>query len=171
VSRYWYFSATLPGLLFGAPSPFSDKEFLSWCKRLMSGRDYDEVSRAVESFMAKEPFSAQRSKFLRNFIAWERTLRNELSRGRTAAACYAVEDPYQAELFLERERWNAIERMSSLSSFDVDFLIAYRLKLAINERLERLNAKSGSAGYQHLYSDILGRASRNAETQDLGVKA
>lgn len=194
MSRYWYFSATLPGLLFGAPSPFSDKEFLSWCKRLMSGRDYDELSRAVESFMAKEPFSAQRSKFLRNFIAWERTLRNELSRlrarkaerneeeylrisehrdeaGRTAAACYAVEDPYQAELFLERERWNAIERMSSLSSFDVDFLIAYRLKLAINERLERLNAKSGSAGYQHLYSDILGRASRNAETQDLGVKA
>ena len=194
MSRYWYFSATLPGLLFGAPPPFSDEEFLSRCKRLMQEKDYSELSQAIESFVAKKPISAQRSSFLRNFIAWERTLRNELSRlrarkaerneeeylrvsehrdeaGRTAAACYAVEDPYEAELFLERERWNAIERMSSLSSFDVDFLIAYRLKLAINERLERLNAESGSAGYQQLYSDILGRASRTAETQDLGEKA
>lgn len=194
MSRYWYFSATLPGLLFGAPSPFSDEEFLSWCKRLMSEKDYNELSQAVESFVAIEPFSAQQSKFLKNFITWERTLRNELSRlrarkaerneeeylrisehrdeaGRIAAACFAMEDPYQAELFLERERWNAIESLSSLSAFDLDYLIAYRLKLAINERLERLRPESGSAGYKHLYNDILGRASRTAATEILGEKA
>jgi hypothetical protein len=160
----------------------------------MSEKDYGELSRAIEGFSATDAASSPRSPFLEAFIAWERTFRNELARlrarkaerdeeaflrvskrsdgaGRAAAACFAVEDPYQAELFLERERWNAIESMSSLSSFDMDFLIAYRIKLAINERLERLKPETGSAGYRHLYNDILGRASRTAETEDLGEKA
>ena len=194
MSRYWYFSATLPGLLLGAPTPFSGDEFLALCRRQMSEKDYGELSRAIEGFSATDAASSPRSPFLEAFIAWERTFRNELARlrarkaerdeeaflrvskrsdgaGRAAAACFAVEDPYQAELFLERERWNAIESMSSLSSFDMDFLIAYRIKLAINERLERLKPETGSAGYRHLYNDILGRASRTAETEDLGEKA
>lgn len=194
MSRHWYLSATLPGLLFGSPPPFSGEEFLSRCRRHMTAKDFGELSRSIEGFTADKAPSPTQSPFLEAFTSWERTFRNELARlrarkasrdeeaclritrpsdraGRAAAACFAMEDPFQAELLLERERWNAIESLSSLSSFDLDFLIAYRLKLAINERLERLVPESGSAGYKHLYNDILGRASRTAETETLGEKA
>ncbi len=72
---------------------------------------------------------------------------------------------------LERERWNAIERLSSLSSFDLDFIIAYRLKLEINARLDRFAMESGKEGYKALYGDIIGRASRTVETEMRGEKA
>ena len=172
----------------------SGKDFLALCKRYMSPEDYTETTGADEYLMSDKAPGAMKCGFLSSFVAWERTFRNGLARlrarryernedefvrpsklsdeaGRVAALCFAVEDPYQAELLLERERWNAIERLSSLSVFNLDFIIAYRLKLAINERLERLNSEAGTTGYRHLYDDILGRATRTAETDNLGEKA
>jgi len=194
VSHYWYLSATLPGLLFGATPPMSEEEFLALCRRNLSSADCAETVAAIGYLNSDKVPETLRSGFLASFLAWERTFRNELARlrarrfnrseeefvrsskrsdeaGRVAASCFAIDDPYQAELNLERERWNAIERLSSLSTFDLDFIIAYRMKLAINERLERLNAETGSAGYRHLYDDILSTASRTAETDNLGEKA
>ena len=193
MSRYWYFSATLPGLLLGAQPPMSGPEFLALCGRLMTKEDFGEVAGALEYLKGKEP-AVFRSSFLEAFVAWEKNFRNELARlrarrsgrneeeflrpaeradeaGRAAASCFAVEDPYQAELILEQERWAAIERLSSRSSFDLDFIVAYRLKLAINERLGSLDAKTGSAGYEHLYQDIIGGVSSTAETDNPGEQA
>lgn len=194
MSNYWYFAATLPGLLFGAPPPLSGQDFLERCRLHLSSDDYAETAHSLGYLTRDEAPPSLRSKFLSAYAAWERTFRNELARlrarrhekneetyikpadrsdgaGRAAIACFAVEDPYQAELLLERERWNAIERFSALSSFNLDFLIAYRLRLAINERLGALNAEAGAAGYKHLYGDILGGASRTAETDNLGEMA
>ena len=194
MSHYWYFSATLPGLIFGAPPPLSDQEFLSLCQRTMSPEDYAEVAKAPAHLIGASVPNSFRSDFLGKFVAWERTFRNELARlrarraerneeafvrpsrrsdeaARVALSCFAVEDPYQAELLLERERWNAIERLSSLSSFDLDFIIAYRLKLDINARLDHLAMESGKEGYRALYGDIIGRASRTVETDMRGEKA
>lgn len=194
MSRYWFLSATLPGLLFGATPPMSGDEFLILCERNMSPEDYAETVAAIGYLSSDQVPEKMKSSFLSSFVAWERTFRNGLARLRArrqnssedefirpskrsdeaesiAASCFAIDDPYQAELNLERERWNAIERLSSLSSFDLDFIIAYRLKLAINERLERLNAETGSVGYRRLYDDILDKASRTAETDNLGEKA
>jgi len=194
VSRYWYFPATLPGLLFGSPAPLSSQEFLSLCQRNISPEDCAEVAEAPAYLIGARVPESFRSDFLRKFVAWERTFRNELARlrarraerneeafvrpsqrsdeaARAAMSCFSVEDPYQAELMLERERWNAIERLSSLSSFDLDFIIAYRLKLEINARLDRFAMESGKEGYKALYGDIIGRASRTVETEMRGEKA
>lgn len=194
MSRYWYFSATLPGLLFGAPPPMSSQEFLSLCQRNMSPGDSAEVAEAPAYLLGARAPESYRSDFLGKFVAWERTFRNELARLRArraerneesfvrpsprsdeaahvALSCFSVEDPYQAELMLERERWNAIERLSSLSAFDLDFIVAYRLKLEINARLDRLAVESGKEGYRALYGDIIGRASRTVETDMRGEKA
>jgi hypothetical protein len=194
VSRYWFFPATLPGLVFGAKGALGGAEFLEQCRRHLSGDDYKEVAGAIAVLSADEAPSAFGSPLLTKFAAWERTFRNELSRlrakragaredanlrssarndeaGRAAAACFAIEDPYQAELALERERWNAIERLAPLAAFDLDFIVAYRLKLAINERLALLSAEAGAAGYRRLYDDILGRADRSTETDTSGEHA
>lgn len=194
MSRYWFFPATLPGLFFGVKSGQTTAEFLSHCERHLSSEDYKEVFGAIAVLFADEAPVSFRSPLLTRFAAWDRTFRNELSRlrakraclreetyqrptdrsddaGRAAALCFAIEDPYQAELALERERWNAIERIAPLAAFDLDYIIAYRLKLAINERLALLNAEAGAAGYRRLYDDILGRAPRSAETDTLGEHA
>ena len=192
MNRYWFFPATLPGLFFGAKSDQSSAGFLAQCEHYLSPEDFREVSGAIATLGADELPPTLGSALLARFADWERTFRNELSRlrakragvredsflkpsgrddeaGRAAAACFAVEDPYQAELALERERWTAIDRLAPLVAFDLDFLIAYRLKLAINERLASLDAEAGTAGYRRLYDDILGRAPRSAETDTLGV--
>jgi len=194
VSRYWFFPATLPGLVFGAKGRLDSAEFLAQCQRHLSQGDYKEVAEAIAVLGAENAPAAFASPLLAKFAAWERTFRNELSRlrakragvredanlrpgalsdeaGRAAAACFAIEDPYQAELALERERWNAIERLAPLAAFDLDFIVAYRLKLAINERLALLSAEAGAAGYRRLYDDILGRAARSTESDTLGEHA
>ena len=170
------------------------EEFLSLCKRHLSSADYIEVAGLFVSLKGQKAPMGLGSGFLADYVAWERSFRNELARlrarragrpeenyirpasrsdeaGRAASACFAAEDPYQAEILYERERWNAIERLSALSAFDIDFILAYRLKLAIAERLEGLGAEAGAAGYRHLYNDILDRASRTVETDKLGEKA
>ena len=194
MSRYWFFPATLPGLVFGAKGRLDCAEFLAQCQRHLSGDDYKEVAGAIAVLSADAAPPSFGSPLLAKFSAWERTFRNELSRlrakragaredanlrsaarndeaGRAAAACFAIEDPYQAELALERERWNAVERLAPLATFDLDFIVAYRLKLAINERLALLSAEAGAAGYRRLYDDILGRADRSTETDTSGEHA
>lgn len=192
--RYWYLAATLPGMLFAAPPPMDDREFLELCARTMDKDDYLEVISVPEALKSAMEQASFRSDFLEKYISWEKTFRNELSRlrarklgrneeaffrpsrpaddaARSASLCFSMEDPFQAELALERERWNAIERYSSLSAFDLDFLLAYRLKLAINQRIQGLAKETGEAGYAQLYNDMLGRASASAGTENLGEQA
>jgi hypothetical protein len=194
VSRYWFFSATLPGFLFGSPPPYESSEFMELCARYLSAEDCKTVSDSVNMLYSEKESSKAGSRFFNYFAAWERSFRNEIARlrarracrdvdahlrptqtdddaAKAAAACFSIEDPYQAEVAVERERWNAVERFSALCSFDTDFIIAYRLKLAIAERLALLEPSTGAAGYRHLYNDILGKASSNAESVSLGEKA
>ncbi len=191
VNRYWFFPATLPYLAFGIKGKLDSAEFLAQCQRHLSTDDYREVEGAIAVLGADAAPAAFAAPLLTKFAAWERTFRNELSRlrakragaredantrptarsdeaARAASACFAIEDPYQAELALEHERWNAIERLAPLAAFDLNFVVAYRLKLAINERLTLLSAEAGAAGYRRLYDDILGRAARSTETDTLG---
>lgn len=135
-----------------------------------------------------------RSAFLESFLAWERGFRNELSRLRArgcgknedayvrrgrqtdeavkaAAACFSVEDPLKAEIAIEKERWAAAERLSALSGFDLDFMIAYRIKLMINERLQSLAAEAGKNNYGRLYAEIFGAAELNAAAETSGERA
>ncbi|MCE5255262.1 MAG: DUF2764 family protein [Spirochaetaceae bacterium] len=86
----------------------------------------------------------------------------------SAALCFAVQDPLLAEQAIERERWAMVEELSIYSSFDLDFLMAYRLKLGIVSRLARFDQASGMASYGRLYSDILGRAPRTVKIASSG---
>lgn len=135
-----------------------------------------------------------RSSFLESFLVWERGLKNELSRLRArksgknedahirdgkqsdealkaAAACFAAEDPLKAEIAIEKERWAAVDRLSALSGFDLDFIIAYRIKLLINERLQGLAAEAGRDSYRRLYTEIFGTAEHKAATDTPGERA
>ncbi|MCX7026853.1 MAG: hypothetical protein NT061_05045 [Spirochaetes bacterium] len=192
--RYWYFASTLPGFLFGAQPPFSEAEFLGRCEHLLDPVDYAEIESCVDRLLALgEPLPTQ-SAFLGQFIAWERSFRRQLAMLRAqaagkdfsryligfalaegavqaAASCFASTDPYQAEIAFERERWSAAERFSVFSTFDLDFIAAYRIKLNVACRLARLDKARGVAGYRRLYDEILGGAPGAVETLTSGAQA
>ena len=192
--RYWYFASTLPGFLFGSPPPIDEKEFLERCKQLVDPEDYTEIESCIDLLLAPgEPLSA-RSAFLGQYLAWERSFRRHLAilraqaggkdgsryqtgslsvegAAQSAASCFGSADPYQAELAFERERWMAAERLSTFSTFDLDFIMSYRIKLNIACRLARLEKSRGEAGYRHLYDEIIGGAPGVVETLSSGAQA
>ncbi len=135
-----------------------------------------------------------RSAFLKSFLVWDRGFKNELSRLRArsggkneeaylreggqadeavkaAVACFGVDDPLKAEIGIEKERWSAVERLSALSGFDLDFIVSYRIKLLINERLHGLAAEAGKDSYRRLYEEIFGTARREAAADTPGERA
>lgn len=194
MSRYWYFCATLPGFSFGMAPPMSLSVFLETCSLHLSESDFAEISGELKVLDALELPPRSKSTFFGKYRDWERSFRNELARlrarklesqedlyqrptgvadeaAKSAISCFSIEDPMQAEIGFERERWAAIERLSSLSSFDLDFLMAYGIKLSIAARLAGMETKKGSAGYARYYDDILKRAPRANETELPGVHA
>ncbi|TXT42831.1 MAG: hypothetical protein FD137_2015 [Spirochaetes bacterium] len=158
----------------------SSKEFLEQCAFHLDINSYNLVALSATAILEPSLRPLNESPFLSSLAAWERSLRNELSRLRArriqanedqylrdselssegmriAQAAFALEDPLQAELFLERERWMAIESLSALSDFQLDAIFAYRLKLAIAERVAAIQVEAGKEQFARLYDEILGR--------------
>ena len=128
-----------------------------------------------------EPAPATSSAFLNRWREWERALRLNLARGRsqklkrdggavtntpeypisaTAAAktALAIESPLEAEIFLDKARWDAIENLQGLNTFSENAMYAYLLKLLLLERKVAFNAEEGFTEYKGLYAAILERA-------------
>jgi hypothetical protein len=189
VGSYYYFAATLTTLEFGASAPLSSAEFLELCRRHLSPSDLGIVEAAVlVSPNEGPPSAAAGSAFLSRYYAWERTVRNELVRlrarrleraaepwlrgaerddaaPRAAAAAFQGATPLDAELALERQRWEAIRSLRGLAAFDADSITAYRLELQIIERLARLREEQGEPRYRETYAAILGAADTSSGVQ------
>ena len=117
--------------------------------------------------------------FIDRWREWERPLRLNLARHRSqrtkregaapveppiypadaaAAAVKAVvatESPLEAEILLDKARWNAIEVLQGINYFDRNTIYAYLLKLILLERQASFKAEEGFAEYKSLYTSIL----------------
>lgn len=138
--------------------------------------------RCVEKARAGE-YSAEMdaSPFLKSFLRFESGVRNALVVARAKAnkwdpeawlrsgievvevsqvvqAVLGAPDPLQAELTLEHERWNVIEQLSALSSFELDSILAYKIKLLIAIRCAIFNKERGTEEFNTLYQDIIDAA-------------
>lgn len=187
MSRYYYFAATLPALQFGSPAPYTGPEFLERAARHLAAEDLALLSGARLASEPEGLPDPGSSSLLAAYYAWERSVRNELARlrarrlgrspeaylrpaeasGRTLAdddaaraaqAAFGAETPLEGELVLERERWAKLDALRGLSPFDLEGILAYRLQLAILERLARLRSGAGEARYKETYAAILGAA-------------
>ncbi|MDR2376488.1 MAG: DUF2764 domain-containing protein [Treponema sp.] len=122
------------------------------------------------------------SGFIDAWRDWERALRLNLARLRASrlkrdgaapvdppadpadaasaahAALAAAENPLEAEILLDRARWNAIERFQGIPAFSRNAVYAYLLKLLILERRASFKAETGFAEYKSLYATILEHA-------------
>jgi len=82
----------------------------------------------------------------------------------SAQAVSAAPDPLQAELAFEHERWLAVERFASLSIFELDALLAYKMKLLIATRCASFDRERGKQGFRTLYQDTVDAAAEAASS-------
>ena len=118
------------------------------------------------------------SEFINAWRNWERVLRLNLTRYRSArlrregaalvdppdfpveavnAAKTAVsfDSPLEAELFLNKARWDIIEDFQGYNYFSITSIYAYLLKLLLLERQALFKAEEGFAEYKELYAAIV----------------
>jgi hypothetical protein len=118
------------------------------------------------------------SAFINGWRSWERALRLHLARLRfqrlkpegaapavppedmphaaaVAKAALAIESPLEAELFLDKSRWDTIEVLQGIDYFTRDTIFGYLLKLLLMERRSFFKAEEGFAEYKGLYASIM----------------
>lgn len=167
---YYYLIASLPMLQLGMKPPFSHKEFLKKCRGLVSDGDMGFIEKEIED----------RSAVLKEWNRFDKCLRNELVKYRAvkrqkdpeyyinkevsfdpfiaALSHLAVKEdsPLDAELYLDRVRWDKLDELEIGHYFDIDYLVIYGLKIKILERWFRINSGSG----MDVLEDMLGAGNR-----------
>jgi len=188
MTAYYYPAASLP-MLRGPdqPPPITSEKMLDVCSRYLASRDYDALHAAT---LKADVESA--SGICLSYYLWEMSLRNELVRyravlqglapdeflrespdifGSTSIAyeAMAIKSPLEAEMYLDGCRWAKIEELSAGHYFDIDFLLAYRLKLQILERHVMFEQERGFAAYQRLYTQVFEAAAAVLPTEGAGT--
>jgi hypothetical protein len=114
--------------------------------------------------------------FVSRWREWEAVLRLNLAKNRAARlkrelaadvpdypadaaaaakAAFAMESPLEAEIFLDKARWNAIENFQGIGIFTENAVYAYLLKLLLMERRAAFKAEEGFSEYKTLHASIL----------------
>jgi hypothetical protein len=172
-----------------APPPFGHAEFIERASRYLKPAD-QAVLEGASLFIPEDglfPVSAGRSALLARYYRWECAMRNELARLRaqrlqkpldrhikpgepewdglrTAQAAFQADDPLQGELLIERDRWQFIESLAVNRFFDMEYLVAYALKLQALERQQRFRVERGEEGYRTVYRSVLDTAEYRDES-------
>jgi hypothetical protein len=153
---YTYFISSLPMLRFGSKSALSLKDFLTRCAELIGDKECQLIRKAVSTdgfkLEGNLPQALLRWKefdfSLRNELAKARSLRKKTEAARflrpggktemriahLAQSAFRQANILEGERYLDNGRWQELDEIASGHYFDLEFLLAYALKLAILER-------------------------------------
>ncbi|GHV44627.1 hypothetical protein AGMMS49546_28900 [Spirochaetia bacterium] len=189
---YYYLVAQLPSLSYGQAAPMASGAFKDLCQTALTPEDA-----ALLELCTLDPWevsgdgkkAVQVPEFFEKWYAWERTLRLNLARYRSARvkrdvpadvtdhpadaaaaakAASVLDSPLEAEIFLDEARWKAIEAYQGLDYFDRNTVYAYLLKLLLMERRSAFRAEEGFAEYKGLYAAVMEAAGDGAA---MGLKS
>jgi len=180
VAYYYYLGAQLPYLFYGQPVPMSSDAYRDLALASLNPEDArDFLYCTMEPLNEIELSEANvKSDFVKSWNNWEEVLRLNLARGRSqklkrdsselkeppevptdaaeaAKAAMNMDSPLEAELLLDKARWDAIEVFQGLNYFSEKMMFAYFLKLKLMERRQVFNAEEGFTEYKNLYASIL----------------
>lgn len=169
---YHYLVASLPTLSFGAPNPFSSREFFTRCAGVLATADL-AILEAVQQGQA-----ASGSRFAEAWTARETQLRNAVARSRgtrlgidsrsfqrehagyDVALAQAVTDalaqhtPLEREQALDRCRWRLADELALDDPFGLGVVLAFAVKLRIAERWAGLTEAAGQRKLDEMIQTI-----------------
>ena len=180
MAQYYYLMAQLPSITFSSTPPFTFEEFKELSFRYINKKD-----KAILSELSLEPRrdkAKAKRVFLQKWYDFEIALRLALRELRAtklkwddvnisyeekakvnlsyyaktlASQAFSMEDPLQAELFLDKKRFEYLGQIKSGDSFSSDALFSYALMLLILIREDAFSKEIGREEYKRLYSKIL----------------
>lgn len=74
---------------------------------------------------------------------------------KTATEAVGIEDPLEAEKYLNRCRLAFLETLRPMEPFSVDYIYYYSLKLRLLQRMRSFDTAAGTAAYRNIYHSIL----------------
>ena len=165
---------SLDGISDGTPLPITEERFLELCNRLLSKKTINVINNIT---LCPLPLCENSgSSLIDDFNESERNLRFALGKvraeklGKTfdlgnrilpieyvkaAASVIEMDNPLEAERFLNRFRLDMLDTLRPTDSFSDDYIYYYGIKLKLLLRIRQFDTEVGEKAYAEIYKSIL----------------
>lgn len=176
MERYYLISQmpSLDGVSDSTPLPITEERFAELCNRLL-----DKKSREAFEKLTLSPSKNYESSGCLFVDAWnenERNLRLALCKVRAeklnkpfdmqnkilpieyikaAGTAIEIENPMEAEKYLNRFRLDILETLRPMDAFSEDYIFYYGLRLKLLCRIRQFDKTLGEKAYRDIYNSIL----------------
>lgn len=185
MASYYYLIAQLPTILPNSEPPISFNEFKLLALRYLNKKD----AGILEKLSLEPPRQLVKtgSSFLDTWYEFERALRLALEEARAAKlnwtrpssyeerlllssafspvqiarTALSIQNPLEAEAFLDRARFAASEIKKETTPFSSDEVFSYAIKLLLRERSAKFKVTQGREEYSNIYNSILKEKEEN----------
>ena len=180
----YYLASQLPsldGLNENSSLPITEERFDELCERFLGKRAWEEMKNIT--LIPPRETEGSGSDFIDSWLSAERLLRLSLAKVRaermkksfdtgeillpaeylkTAAMATEIENPMEAEKYLNSFRIDLLERMRPSDSFSKEYIFYYAIKLKVLCRVRCFDKGAGETAYKNIYSSVLDRADTEA---------
>lgn len=173
----YYLMSQLPsldGIGENTPLPITEERFSELCRRHLGKKAQSEFNKLTLS--PSREYEKSSSSLIEAWNEGERKLRMALGKCRaekmkkqfrigniylptelmkTARTAVEIENPMEAEKFLNNYRLNFLESLRPTDTFSEDSVFYYGLKLKLILRMRSFDKESGKTAYKNIYNSIL----------------
>ena len=165
---------SLDGVGENMPIPITEERFSELCGRFLSAKAKREFEKL--SLIPTKEYEKSYSALVENWNCGERDLRLALGKIRAekmkksfdigdkilptallavAKTATEIENPLEAEGFLNLYRLNFLESLRPTDTFAEDYIFYYGLKLKLLLRIRQFDTQSGETAYRKIYNSII----------------
>ena len=165
---------SLDGINENMPLPITEERFSELCNRFLGKKARKEIENLTLLPSKCQEYSG--SALLKTWYESERNLRLALGIARAeklnkpfdaenrvlpmeyikvASTAIEMDNPMEAEEFLNSYRLEFLEAFRPIDNFSEDFIFYYGLKLKLLLRIRQFDADAGEAAYKNIYNSIL----------------
>lgn len=186
MSQYYYTMASLPMLSYDGSLHITSELFIKYCSGELTEESMKKLLNCKISIPDDEALLEGAAG---NYWEWEKSLKNELVKLRAknmnvdekdflqqgeilfgvpevAQAAMKIESPLEAENYLNKARWSALNDLGSGHFFDFQALAIYFLQLQLLERKQLFDVEKGYENYQEIYTNILSNVDEDITVGD-----
>ena len=147
---YHYLAASLPYLFFKGAVPVSVNSFLEECGKWLSKKELSIIVSANlnnSEIYKDSPQAVNEWKEFNNYLSEELALarkeKDYSSLSINSKKIFESANPLEMEKEYEKLRWDFIDQLEPCYYADINWLVLYKYKLQILERLRRFNKEQG----------------------------